>query len=166
MTPARSGTVHVVRHAKAESRKRFTEDDRLRPLNEDGLRQAELIADHLEGVVDAVVSSPAVRCAQTVGPLALRRDLELEVVDELGEGSDPLVALDRLLELAKGGRQVVACTHGDVVYGLLETLTDAGVPLDAPITCPKAATWVLTAANGKITAATYTPPPSPHQHDQ
>jgi broad specificity phosphatase PhoE len=164
VTAGRSGTVHLVRHAKAGSRKRFTgRDDRLRPLSEEGARQAELIADRFLDPaapvpVDLVVSSPLQRCVETVQPLARRLRLELELVDELGEGADPLLALRRLVELAKGGRQVVACSHGDVIYGLLEIAVDAGI-LGGSLACPKGATWALALSNGQITGAAYVPPP-------
>ena len=163
MTPGKGGTLHVVRHAKAGSRKRFAGEDRLRPLSDEGWGQAEAIADRFEGppavAVGQVVSSPAVRCTETVSPLARRRGIETDVLDELGEGTDPLVALARLLELVGVSPHVVACTHGDVALGMLETLVAASVDVDGPLAWPKAATWDLEVVCGSVVSARYVPPP-------
>ena len=61
----------------------------------------------------AVVSSPAVRCVQTVEPLAAALGLEVELDDRLAEGGGSSARV--LLE--EDG--VVACTHGDVIFELL-----------------------------------------------
>ena len=66
-------TVYVVRHGKAGSRSGWTEPDDQRPLTKAGRRQAGALADMLAGDhVTRVLSSPYVRCRQTVEPLAER----------------------------------------------------------------------------------------------
>ena len=61
-------------------------DDRLRPLDGRGRNQAsrlpELLGDY---EIARVLSSPAVRCVQTVEPLARSRGLDIEVREELSE---------------------------------------------------------------------------------
>ncbi len=104
----------LVRHASAGDRHAWADDDRLRPLDAKGLRQAAEIAAQLRSEdIRRVVSSPYVRCVQTVEPLAAELGLEVEIDDRLAEGAGgaarPLLAEDG----------AVACTHGDVIYDLL-----------------------------------------------
>jgi 8-oxo-dGTP diphosphatase len=76
----------LIRHASAGDRSSWAGDDRLRPLDDRGLRQAEELVDLLQRYsLDRIVSSPALRCVQTVEPLALARGLPIEVADEIAE---------------------------------------------------------------------------------
>jgi 8-oxo-dGTP diphosphatase len=104
----------ILRHASAGDRDEWAGDDWHRPLDEKGWRQAAKIAEAL-GTEDVqrVVSSPYVRCVQTVEPLAAALGLEVELDDRLAEGAGG--SAQALLE--EGG--VVACTHGDVIHALL-----------------------------------------------
>jgi phosphohistidine phosphatase SixA len=104
----------LLRHARAGDRTEWEDDDRLRPLDERGRRQAEELVELLRPIgVRRIVSSPYVRCVQTVEPLAAALGLELELDGLLAEGTgDAALAL-----LAENG--VVACTHGDVVEAIL-----------------------------------------------
>jgi 8-oxo-dGTP diphosphatase len=101
----------LVRHASAGDREAWEDDDRLRPLDERGRRQAvqliELLAPYR---LERILSSPALRCVQTVEPLALARGLSIEVSDELSEERQHLdgAALVRSLQ---GVDAAVSC-HG------------------------------------------------------
>ena len=104
----------LLRHASAGDRDHWAGDDRLRPLDEKGRRQAEKIAKALGAEeIKRVVSSPYARCVQTVEPLAAALGLEVELDDRLAEGGDGSA---RALFEEPG---VVACTHGDVIFELL-----------------------------------------------
>jgi phosphohistidine phosphatase SixA len=106
----------VGRHARAGSPAEWEGDDRLRPLDKKGWRQARglraLLAAH---PLDRFVSSPALRCTQTLEPLAEERELGLETAPELMEGSSGEAALGLLREL---GDRAAVCTHGDVLEHL------------------------------------------------
>ena len=105
--------VALVRHAKAGDREAWTEDDRLRPLTKKGKEQAEGLVELLaELKADRVLSSPSVRCVQTVRPLALSRHVAVEEREELLEGAPPGAALQVLRSI---GGAVVACSHGDLI---------------------------------------------------
>src|SRR5918996_1510427 len=103
----------LVRHASAGDRSAWEGDDRLRPLDERGRRQAAGLVEALDGHrIERIVSSPYLRCVDTVEPLAAARGLPVEHSDELGEerqGSDAAPALRAL-----AGEPVVVCTHGGV----------------------------------------------------
>ena len=65
-------TVVLLRHASAGHRERWEGDDRLRPLDKKGRRQADALCAILrERGISRVLSSPYVRCTQTVAPLGL-----------------------------------------------------------------------------------------------
>ena len=118
-------SVILLRHASAGDRAAWTGDDRLRPLDKRGRAQAIALRDILRGLrVERVVSSPYVRCTQTVAPL------ELEIVpdERLAEGAE----VEQTLELLRELDGAVACTHGDVIEAVLGhgLKKGAGVVLD------------------------------------
>lgn len=155
---------YLVRHAKALEREQFAGDDGLRPLSPAGRRQAEALVETLatgETVSRRLFSSPARRCLETLGPYAEAAGLSIEVVEWLDEGSDPLWALGQMRQAAE--EVVVACTHGDVVWGLIEWLARGGVNLGERPDAQKASAWVLDwpddSAEGIPLRAGYLSPP-------
>lgn len=145
--------VVLVRHAKAGDREAWQEDDRLRPLSRKGRVQAEalvgVLADH---PVDRVLSSPSVRCVQTVRPLALQRSMVIEEHASLAEGA----SVGDALELVRGsGGSVVACSHGDVIPALVMALADRGVAMCDPPVWKKGSVWVLEREAGLFSAMRY-----------
>ena len=150
--------IYVVRHAKAGDRAEWEGDDRLRPLTKSGHRQAEELAGWLKKEpIDAILSSPYVRCVQTLEPLAQQRKLPIEPRKDLEEGSGGESILRMVAEFK--GRKVVLCTHGDVVEELLEHLIEQGLVSRAHAQLEKGSTWILEEKNGRITGATYRPAP-------
>jgi 8-oxo-dGTP diphosphatase len=104
----------VLRHAAAGDREDWDGDDFHRPLNAKGRRQAAELVELLRPLgVRRVVSSPYVRCVETVRPLAAALDLSLESDERLAEGAGP-GAVELLREDG-----VVCCTHGDIAEELL-----------------------------------------------
>ena len=151
-------TVYVVRHAKAGSRRNWSGDDVLRPLSKPGRRQAEAIADMLAAAgITRVVSSPYVRCVETVEPLATQLGLSVDVSDALTEGAPSSEAVALLDKLTR--EDAVLCSHGDVIGDLLVHLADQGLRLDDS-RLEKGSTWVLECSDGRVTAAGYVPAPS------
>ena len=123
-------SVLLLRHARAGERAAWTGDDRLRPLDERGLRQALALRDLAQRAIGRIVSSPYRRCIETVEPLAEALGIPIELDDRLAEGASTQLALVLLGELDGG----LACTHGDVIeavlgYGLRKgavAVTDVG----------------------------------------
>jgi len=149
---------YVVRHAKAGDREEWHGDDRLRPLTKSGRQQSEALAELLKNEpIDRILSSPYVRCLQTVEPLAARRKLPIEPRKDLEEGAGGESVI-RIVEDAKG-QNVVLSTHGDVVEELLERLIEQGVVARARASNEKGGTWILYDENGRITSARYLPAP-------
>src|SRR5688572_19762287 len=83
-------TVYLVRHAVAVGRSDWKGDDSLRPLTKRGERQASGLVELLAGAdVQRVLSSPAVRCRETVEPLASKIGLSVQPTEVLAEGARP-----------------------------------------------------------------------------
>ena len=110
--------VILIRHASAGDREHWSADDRERPLDERGWRQAEALVHSLAGYeIERILSSPLVRCVQTVEPLASELGIGIEERGELTEGATREEALALVDEVRGAG--VALCTHGDVVLELL-----------------------------------------------
>lgn len=154
---------YLVRHAKAGSRSDFDGDDLLRPLNGEGRRQAEAICNLLEphGLPARLLSSPARRCVETFEPLAETLQLPIEKADWLAEGSDPMEALEGLRRLEDG--VVAVCSHGDVIWGILEWAARGGVEIGQRPDAAKSSAWVFDwpddSAEGVPVRAAYLEPP-------
>ena len=131
----------------------------LRPLTKPGRRQADALVELLaEQPFSRLVSSPYVRCVQTLEPLAEARDLPLEPRQLLAEGAPVDDALELMLSIAGDGPAAL-CTHGDVMTDTVEELLAAGIPLQEPLEFRKGATWILDVRAGDFVAARYLPPP-------
>ena len=104
----------LLRHASAGDRDHWEGPDELRPLDERGRRQAAELVELLRSFgLRRVVSSPYVRCVDTVAPLARALGVPVEEDERLAEGAAPGAA-----ELLREDG-VLACTHGDVVCDVL-----------------------------------------------
>jgi phosphohistidine phosphatase SixA len=153
-----SNPVYLVRHAKAGSRSAWSGADHQRPLTKTGRRQADALTDLLaDRGVTRVVSSPYVRCRQTVEPLGQRLGLPVDLADELAEGT-PLHEAQRLIEKFNH-EPTVLCTHGDVIGELLESLVHTGV-VGSDVRFEKGSTWVFDYHGDDVTGAEYLAPPA------
>ena len=153
---SRSGRILLVRHADAGERAEWTGPDRDRPLSARGRTQAEQLAAALaRNPVARLVSSGYVRCVETFVPLGGRLGLLTETAGWLEEGADPERALTTLLV----GGSVAACSHGDVVSGILFELAERGIALGSSPRMQKGSTWVLDVQDGAVKSARYLPPP-------
>lgn len=150
-------SVYLVRHAHAGSRAAWSGDDDLRPLSTKGDRQAQALRGHLDGVgVGCLVSSPSLRCVQTLEPLAHALDTSVETRDELYEGADADAALALLLKLAP--RDPAVCTHGDVIPKIIRRLVGEGMKTKDANVSQKGSMWVIEIDDGRPVKAKYYPP--------
>jgi 8-oxo-dGTP diphosphatase len=149
--------VYLVRHAKAGNRERWTEDDRLRPLSKKGRRQAEGLVQLFRRLeVTRIVSSPYLRCVQSVRPLALARELTIELSEALAEGAPTADAVALLDASSSGG---VFCAHGDVIPAVIDHMRGNGMLIDGEIGWSKGSVWILERRLGGYVRARYVPPP-------
>jgi len=152
-------SIYLVRHAKAGDRSAWRGDDRLRPLSRAGQAQARaLVAQLASEPFERILSSPYVRCMETVVPLAGARALPVEPADTLGEGATLEAAIELVRKHAETG--AVLCSHGDVIPMLLEHHASLGLDLGPDPRCPKGSTWVLDTEGTEVVAARYLDPPA------
>ena len=141
--------VLFVRHAEAGERDRWEGPDERRPLSPEGETQAGGLVRLLDQFrIARVLSSPYLRCTQTVAPVAMSRRLDVEATDDLAEGAGRagLVLVRSVLE-ASG--DILLCTHGDVMEEVLD-----GLGVRRSEETEKGATWVLEPGSAR-----YLPPP-------
>jgi broad specificity phosphatase PhoE len=112
--------------------------------------------------IGRTVSSPYVRCRETLAPLATELGLLVQDADGLIEGT-PLSEALRLLDKVSD-KPTALCTHGDVIGELLYHFDAQHVRLDAgddaapsELRFPKGSTWVLDVEDGQVVRGTYLP---------
>jgi phosphohistidine phosphatase SixA len=148
---------YLVRHADAGDKREWTGPDDHRPLSEMGYREAEGLIAQLAGYpITQIVSSPAVRCRQTVEPLANQLHLQVSVDAALAVGAD----VDRAVELLlhPDADAVAWCSHRELIAPLLVRLRERGAPISDDADWPKGSVWVFDVADGSIASAMYLPP--------
>ena len=150
--------LYVVRHSKAGERRLWTGDDIDRPLSKKGWKQSELVGKRLAKLgPSTLVSSPYVRCIQTLEPLGKAIDANVKVNQRLCEDETFEPVLELLRELPGGS---VLSTHGDIIPATMQALTRRGMKMNTPPDWRKAAVWVLKRnKKGEIVHATVWPPP-------
>jgi len=133
--------LYLVRHAKAGSRHDFQGDDRLRPLSPPGRRQAEALGKQLvEAGVQHFISSPSLRCIQTLRPAATAVGAKIDTDERLFEGRSFVGVIDLMTELPDA---TALCSHGDVIPETIEALVHRGCEVVSPPDWRKGSVWVL-----------------------
>jgi 8-oxo-dGTP diphosphatase len=108
----------LVRHAHAGDKRQWKGPDRERPLSERGRQQAQGLVNSLSALDSPrFLSSPSLRCRQTLEPLAARHARAVETSALLGPDAKA-PALDRFLNDA-GLEGAVLCTHGETLTRLM-----------------------------------------------
>jgi broad specificity phosphatase PhoE len=152
-------SVLLLRHAHALSRSQWEGDDTRRELSSRGRTQADALVNSLKGYrPKRILSSPFLRCMDTVGPLGAALGVEVEAVDALAEGTD-----DEAVELVRklAGERAVLCSHGDVIPKVLISLVEVEhVDLGPKPRIEKGSVWVISSRKGHIWRASYLEPPS------
>jgi 8-oxo-(d)GTP phosphatase len=156
--PLRTVPLILVRHASAGSKSRWRKDDRSRPLDARGKRDARTLAELMRCFgTGRVVSSPAERCVATVRPYAARAGAEVEVepafeVTKKAAVADPEAA-KAMAVLAAADKPVVVCAHRENMPFLLDAVF-AELGADSPPVEPlrKGEFLVLHRAHGKLAA--------------
>ena len=154
-------TIFVVRHAHAQSREAWMGDDDGRPLTKRGRRQAQgLVTAIGDRPISRIVSSPAMRCVETVQPLADKVSADVEIDRLLAEGAEAAAVLERARSLDRGtDGDAVLCTHGDVVPEILRLVTTQdGTTFGDDLRWAKGSAWALESDGERFTVAEYVAP--------
>jgi 8-oxo-dGTP diphosphatase len=150
-------SLFLVRHAKAGKRSQWDDDDSLRPLVAEGVRQSEVIAEAIAPLHPTVLfSSPFLRCVQTLEPLGKAVGLPVVAHELLAEGVDFIGTVDWMHTLADGA---VMCSHGDVIPEVIDALERRGMEVSGFRESRKGSVWVLERHNNVFTGGHAWPPP-------
>jgi 8-oxo-(d)GTP phosphatase len=169
LRPRATVPIILVRHASAGHKGDWAGADLLRPLDAEGELDALLLADLLTCFAPRarVISSPALRCTQSVRPYAERfgGSVEAKAVLALPDGiresflgrTDRADTLRHLFRnLVATGRPVIACLHREnLPLALAAACSVLGAPASVdfdPSLLPKGAFLVLHVAAGTLVA--------------
>ena len=133
----------LVRHADAGLKSEWCGPDDWRGLTELGHDQARAVVDMLGDLpIQRILSSPTLRCRQTVVPLARALALDVEPCWQLVRTADPADVLELLADPDTDA--AVVCTHRETLLSVFSQLiwsrdavAQAGDPME------KAAIWLL-----------------------
>lgn len=118
----RSRTLVVLRHGKAAPGADGV-DDLERPLTSVGAARAKALIPVLASYgVGRVVSSPAVRCAQTVEPFAHSISTFIEIDERLSEDTSASTVQRSVMSMLDRKRPVVLCTHRPTLPWVFEAV--------------------------------------------
>jgi len=163
--PVETVPLILVRHASAGRKADWPGDDCVRPLDERGAADAQALAGLIAcfAPVARVISSPALRCTDTVRPYAAAfgRTVETEAclapygrTEGFSSRTDLADALRRMLSgLVADRRPAVLCLHRENLPDVLaEACSATGVPAAMPAdpSLPKGGFWVAHAAAAEL----------------
>ena len=152
--------IYLIRHASSGARYDFGRNDFERPLDARGVLQAEQIKEALHSQpIQKVLSSRAVRCQQSVAPLARHLNLEVEIDPDLLEGSHT-AATTLIKKILTAPYDVVACSHGDVIPEILGDLINEGLQIRGGRSCAKGSIWALSFSEDQLLGSYYSSPPA------
>jgi len=153
-----ASALYVVRHAKAGLRAAWSGPDEERPLTRRGRKQARRLVERFQGLeIRRILSSPFLRCVQTVEPLGEARGLAVEAIPELREGARVEELLGALASLDEG--PTVVCGHGTEIRSMIDRLEAGGATIEGARGIAKGSVWVLDREGERIVAAHYLPAP-------
>jgi 8-oxo-(d)GTP phosphatase len=149
--------VLLVRHGHAGTKRQWPGDDEFRPLDAQGLVAAQALVPLLASLAPArILSSPFLRCAQSMAPLGHALGMEVEsspsLTPDAGRAARKLV----LGVSAHGSGAVVVCTHGEVIHDLQSSLGKQAPPnFNTHAPREKASIWMLERSSGRFVSASY-----------
>ncbi|MFN8051910.1 MAG: phosphoglycerate mutase family protein [Acidimicrobiales bacterium] len=159
-------TLFLVRHGSAGIRNDGDPADTERHLDDTGLGQSLLVAEHVRRTcadaapVARVLSSPAARCVETVEPLATQLGLAVERTHALFEGTDIEHSWALLTGLAEAGATAVLCSHGDVIPDLVRRAQMRGMEVRGKTGCSKGSIWALDWDGARFATGSYVSKPA------
>jgi 8-oxo-dGTP pyrophosphatase MutT (NUDIX family)/phosphohistidine phosphatase SixA len=165
--PIATATLLLVRHANAGKKRRWKDDDKLRPLDTEGSAQAARLSvvAPCYGPV-RIASADLVRCADTVRPVSHDLGIPISIEPKLGSSAyvtDPKATVDWVREQIEAGGTTLLCSQGEVIPDLLTRISARSpVRLRRPPT-RKGSVWALSFAGGRLVGADYDADLSPAQ---
>lgn len=154
LTNKKSTRLYVVRHGNAGVRGKSKGPDLKRRLTEKGRQQslgvAEILARH---PITGIYSSEAVRCLETVAPVADKISADIEVSKRLREFTE-LKKINKFISNLETGSFVI-CSHKDWIGPLIKDVDSRGARLRGTRKWPKSSIWILDVVDGKVVSGFY-----------
>ena len=149
--------LHLVRHARAVKRAQWAGPPLLRPLCDAGRAQARALGAALAASgVERILSSPALRCRQTLAPLAHATGIPIEIDERLAEGGDEAKLFEAIASFRD--RATALCTHGDAIGAVLERFRAEGLAIEDETRCERGSCWTLEGRGERTSTIRYAPP--------
>lgn len=146
----------LLRHAKALNRSEWQGDDGDRPLEHLGQRQAKrLLPNYLPYGVEEIHSSDAIRCLETVEPLARALQINIVVSEELSEYRHEMkidAAYENARDLLESGVSAILCSHNPILPMLLKRLVGKKTFKELDTNLKPGEAWILHQRDGDIIA--------------
>lgn len=146
----------LLRHAKAIQRLEWQGDDGDRPLDSYGQRQsARMLSNYFPYQIMEIHSSDAIRCLETVEPLARSLKLNIMISEELGEyrySRDSKAALIYVRDVLEEGVPAIICSHNPILPNLMRKFIGKKNFKSLSWTLNPGESWVLHHREGDIVA--------------
>jgi len=161
-----TGTTPLVllRHAKAVKREDWDGDDGDRPLANVGQIQAKrLLSTYLPFAIEVIHSSDAMRCIETIEPMARSLNMHPIFSTDLSEyrfAKDKEAALDYAQDLMNRGQGAIICSHNPILPKLLKKLIGKKSFKELGLDLKPAEAWVLHHRDGEIIAVDWVSAPN------
>jgi 8-oxo-dGTP diphosphatase len=151
--PPDLATVVLLRHAKAGRRSEFRGDDRLRPLDKIGRKQARDAAPVLAAFgPNELLAADRTRCEQTLAPLSSLLELTVRSAPAMSAClDDPATAVAEIRRLARAWNTLVICSQGKAIPAILELMRAPA----SSFPTRKGSAWALSLDRDKVVAANY-----------
>jgi len=166
LEPRETVPLILLRHASAGQKGNWPADDSSRPLDDKGMLDALTLADVLACFAPSarILSSPALRCTESVGPYAasfggtVEAEAALALSGRAGDSPSSRTArIDSIKNLVRGlvtaGQPAILCLHRENLPKALAAACSAlgAPPRDPPDpSLPKGGFWVLHMAAGEL----------------
>jgi 8-oxo-dGTP diphosphatase len=116
----------LLRHGKAITREEWAGDDGDRPLAQLGqIQSMRLLTKYLPFAITEIHTSDAVRCYETVAPMARSLALDMIYWTELSEYAyekDKKAAINVVDDIIESGVSAIVCGHNPVIPGIVAKL--------------------------------------------
>lgn len=146
----------LLRHGKAIAREEWEGDDGDRPLAQLGQLQAQrMLSVYLPYAVSEIHTSDAVRCYETVVPIA--RSLELNTIfwsqlSEYAFEKDKKLAIQVVQEIIESESRAIVCGHNPVLPGIVAKLIGKKSFKELDHGLMPGESWILHHRDGEIVA--------------
>lgn len=147
-----SRTILIVRHGKAESRKNWLGEDADRPLMPRGAAASYALGRELACFDPTfIVSSPWLRCLDTIRPFVLQSNLHIRTDERLTESSyehEPQKTLESMNEILDDSirlwKNSLVCTHRPLLGGIFNLIREKCVSAALAKRLPKKSPYIPT----------------------